>query len=511
MSRTIKFIVVIILTLISLYTIGSWSEQTVINYFVSIISKSINPTNSTILIADISNKSSQKLPENFKIGISTSAYQIEGAWDADGKTPSTWDTLIHSHPELISDGSNADVASDSYHLFKDDISAVNSIGLQFYRFSISWTRILPNGSAINQNGIDYYNKVIDECLANGIEPVVTMFHWDLPQWLQDLGGLPNEIFIDYFVAYADVLFKNFGHKVKRWITVNEPYNYCIISYGFGIWAPAIKSPGVGDYLCGHHLLIAHAKAYRLYREKYFKMFGGEVGITLESPYYIPKDSSVSDKDHQRALQYRLGWFANPLFGTGGYPHVMIDEINERSKVEGRPFSRLPQMSEEVKKLILGSADFLGMNYYTSSLILINKAERDPREEPSWFSDSGVKESADPTWKQAKTFWLYSVPDGLKSLLNWIKNEYNNPPVFITENGWSDEGQMIDDDRIDYVNSHLLAVAEAVNEDQCNVIAYTLWSLFDSFEWNSGYTLKYGFFHVNYSSPTKEKTPKKSVE
>lgn len=259
------------------------------------------------------------------------------------------------------------------------------------------------------------------------------------------------------------------------------------------------------------MLLAHAKAYQLYQQKYFKKFGGEVGITLESPFYLPKDSSVSFKDQHRAMTYRLGWFANPLFGSGGYPEMMTDEIAARSKVEGRTFSRFPIMNDEEKKLIHNSADFFGINYYTTSLITINKAERDSTDEPSWFADSGVKESSDPSWSHAKTFWLYNVPSGFRGLMNWIKKEYKNPPLFITENGWSDEGEMEDNGRIEYFNGHLEAVAQAINEDGCNVIGFTAWSLTDSFEWNGGYSLKHGLFSVNLTSPRKERIPKKSAK
>lgn len=300
--------------------------------------------------------------------------------------------------------------------------------------------------------------------------------------------------------------------MKRWITINEFYNYCIISYGFGKWAPGIKSPGIGDYLCGHHLLLAHSAAYHLYQEKYFAKQQGHVGVTLESPYYFPKDSSVTPEDHRRALLYRLGWFAQPLFGKdGGYPSVMVEEIAKRSAEEGRPFSRLPTMTDKQRLAIRGTSDFFGINYYTSSFIQINRDKIDVHEAPSWFIDSAIKESVDPTWKRASTLWLYSVPEGLHELLKWIKMEYNNPPVYITETGWSDDGRMNDDDRIDYFSKHLSVVSKAINEDQCNVIAYTCWSLMDSFEWNSGYTIKYGLFNVNYTSPLKERTPKKSVE
>lgn len=211
------------------------------------------------------------------------------------------------------------------------------------------------------------------------------------------------------------------------------------------------------------------------------------------------------------MQYRLGWFADPLFGSeGGYPQVMVDEIGNRSLVEGRPFSRFPTMTEEQKKFIKGTSDFFGINYYTSAFIQIDKNPRDLPAEPSWFADSGVIEIKDPSWKRATTFWLYSVPEGLRSFLNWIRIEYNNPPVLITETGWSDVGEMEDEGRIEYFNSHLLAVSRAINEDGCNVVGYTAWSLMDSFEWSSGYTIKFGLYYVNYTSPRKERVPKKSV-
>lgn len=328
----------------------------------------------------------------------------------------------------------------------------------------------------------------------------------------DLGGATNPLFVDYLTTFADVLFREYGSKVKKWITVNEPFNYCIISYGFGRWAPGIKSPGVGDYLCGHHVLLSHASIYRLYESKYMKKFGGQVGIVLESPYYEASDKSVTADDHQRAMIYRLGWFAQPIFSSkGGYPSVMVKEIAERSATEGRNFSRLPILSEEWKRKLRGSADFLGLNYYTGATIRIDRSEREPTAEPGFFQDSGIVESSNKNWKQGQTMWLFSVPEGFRSLLNWIKNEYNNPKVFIAENGWSDDGRLEDEDRIEYFNSHLLAVAKAVNEDGCNVIGYTAWSLMDSYEWASGFTVRHGIYSINFTSPEKERIPKKSVE
>jgi beta-glucosidase/6-phospho-beta-glucosidase/beta-galactosidase len=231
---------------------------------------------------------------------------------------------------------------------------------------------------------------------------------------------------------------------------------------------------------------------------------------LESIYFFAKDALVTPEDQHRAMQYRFGWFANPVFGTGGYPQIMIDEIDARSFLEGRAFSRLPKMTDEEKSLIHGSADFFALNYYTSAYLTIDRSDRNLNDEPSWFTDCACKQSTDPSWKRGKNEWLYSVPDGLRSLLNWIKHEYKNPPLLITENGWCDDGEIEDENRIEYFNSHLLAVAKAINLDKCNVIGYTAWSLIDSFEWNTGYTVKFGLFGVNMTSLKKERIPKKSV-
>lgn len=294
------------------------------------------------------------------------------------------------------------------------------------------------------------------------------------------------------------------------MTVNEPYNYCTIGYGSGSWAPSIKSPGVGEYLCGHHLLLAHAAAYHLYKDKYFEKQKGSVGITLDSRYYYPRHLNITQYDLHRAQDYRLGWFAHPLFSKdGGYPQIMVDEIEARSIIEGRPFSRLPKMTEKMKSFVRGSSDFFGVNYYTSRLLDIDRSEHSSIDSPAWFKDSRSLIHIDPKWNCAKSTWLYSVPHGLKDLLTWIKGEYDNPPVLITENGWSDDGELEDDGRIEYLKNHLSAVSQAIKEG-CNVIGYTVWSLLDSFEWDRGYQEKFGIFSVNFSSPLRERTAKKSA-
>lgn len=377
-----------------------------------------------------------------------------------------------------------------------------------YRFSIAWTRILPDATRPNAKGIEYYSNLIDELIANNIEPLVTIFHWDLPQYIQDLGGWTNPLIVDYFKQYVDVLYENYGSRVKRWITMNEPSVFCGEGYGYGSKAPVVLTPGIGDYLCAHHVLLSHAAAYHLYKEKYFDKFGGEVGICLNSGYSYPYNSSVDLSVAEKAIEFELGKFSNPIFSKdGGYPQVMIDQIGNKSLAEGRAWSRLPTMSEETKKYIQGTSDFLALNYYTSRLVI-------PREdEPtkiSWYDDTNLDGPVDPSWPRAKSQWLYSVPEGLHDLLKWIKNKYDNPTVLITENGWSDDGEIEDDERIVYLKAHLASVVKAIRDDQCKVVAYTVWSIIDNFEWMEGYLEKFGIYAINMTSPNKERIPKKSV-
>lgn len=383
----------------------------------------------------------EKFPDNFKIGVSTAAYQIEGGWNADGKGSSIWDTFTHNHPELIADHTTADVGADSYHLYEHDIAALKEVGVDFYRFSIAWSRILPQGilsSGVNRAGIAYYNKLIDALLAANIEPVVTMYHYDLPQTIQDLGGLTNPLFVKFFYDYARILYESFGDRVKRWITFNEPFDCCVEGYGTAAVAPLISVPGIAEYICTHNVLEAHAAAYNLYRRQFRSKFSGKVGITLDSRFFYEKGSNRTNEVTERAMQFMLGWYGHPIFSEdGGYPQVMIDEVGDR----------LPTMTTKAKHFIRGTADFLGLNYYSSRYAELIDVEHVKK---SWEIDSRIKMSVDPNWPKSKSSWLYSVPQGLGDILRWIKKNYNNVEVFITENGWSDDGQLNDIERIDYL-------------------------------------------------------------
>lgn len=365
---------------------------------------------------------------------------------------------------------------------------------------------------MNNLGIEYYSKIIDKLIENNIEPVITIFHWDVPSWLHDLGGTTSPVFVDHFKIFANVLFENFGARVKKWVTINEPFNFCTCGYGDATWAPGIKSRGVGEYLCVHHLILANAAAYHLYKEKFYSKQNGSIGIVLDSRFYFPKNESVTKEDLHRAQTYRLGWYAQPIFGKdGGYPQIMIDEIGNRSENEGRNCSRLPTLEGDLKRFVKGTSDFFGLNYYTSRLLSVENRKLDPNESPAWYKDSKNIISVDPKWKVASNGWLYNVPDGLRGMLNWIKNEYDNPEIFITENGWSDTGTLEDNGRIEYFKSHMDAVLKAIHVDKCKIIGYTAWSLLDSFEWDRGYLDKFGIFSVNFSSPKRDRIVKKSAK
>ncbi|XP_058815937.1 myrosinase 1-like [Topomyia yanbarensis] len=464
------------------------------------------------LLRSIGNEFAGQFPF-FPFGAATAAYQIEGSWSEDGKGPSVWDTLTHQHPELVVDHATGDVAADSYHRFQEDIAALKEVGMHFYRFSISWSRILPEGDlpSLQQAGIDYYNNLIDSLLVAKIQPVVTMLHYDVPQYLQNLGGLASPLFVRYFAIYADTLFRFFGDRVTVWITHNEPMDFCVTGYGSGSEGPLVYAPGVGEYLCAHYVLLSHAAAYDVYNKTYRNVQEGHVGITLSGRYFYPANNATGADVIDRALQYQLGWFAHPLFSeAGGYPPIMVQDIADHSLREGRTISRLPEMSEFEKQFIRGSVDFLGYNYYSSRLVKLDEREYNITGPPSLDKDAGLVYSVDPSWKRAKSSWLYVVPEGLRGALNWLKSEYNNPLVLITENGYSDDGQLDDHDRIEYYRSHLVQLLYAM-EDKCNVVGFTAWSIIDNFEWLRGYSEKFGLYHVNFSSPHLERKPKLSAK
>ncbi|XP_075972010.1 myrosinase 1-like [Anticarsia gemmatalis] len=455
-------------------------------------------------------------PDNFVFGVSTAAFQIEGAWNEGGKGESIWDTLLHENVNFTNDRSNGDVAADSYHKYMEDIDMIKNLGLGYYRTSISWSRILPNGTDanINKEGVLYYRRFFKELLKADIIPIITLYHWDIPTALMKLGGWCNAKLVDYFEDYARVVFHLFGDLIKNWITMNEIHQHCIGGYDSNFYAPALSSSGFGVYLCFHYMLLAHARAYRLY-EKHFRQYQrGKVGIVLDNNWFAPKDPK-SREDQEAAERYRqmhVGVIAHPIFSdTGDYPAIVRSIIDDMSRKQGFSRSRLPYFTKEEVEALRGSADFVGLNHYTTFLASASSME-EGWQLPSLDHDTGVKLEKDPSWPKSGVPWLTVHPPGLREIIKYFTKNYGRKkPIFITENGLADNGELEDYDRISYFNEYLYQVLLAIHEDGCNVQGYFAWSLMDDFEWNDGYLVKFGLYHVDFNSPNRTRTPKLSTK
>jgi len=453
-------------------------------------------------------------PEGFLWGTATAAYQVEGAWNEDGKGQSIWDVFSNDPTNgNIVNGDNGRVACDSYHKYKEDVQLLKNMGVNSYRFSIAWTRILPNGIGdVNQLGIDYYNNLINELIANNITPAVTLYHWDLPQALQEQGGWLNPEIAYWFENYARIVFKEFGDRVKLWITLNEPWVVSINGHSTGEMAPGMRGPGILEYKVAHNLIRSHAKAYRVYQNEFYESQLGQVGITLNVDWYEP--TIFNETSHVEAsetkLQFFAGWFANPIFVNGKYPEVMRQKIDAKSTLQGFAESRLPHFTEEESLEIQGSADFLGFNHYTSNLAYPTPLDEINPEAMGWGPDSDVTDFKDPTWYSAASSWLKVTPFGFRRLLNWL-SQYNKP-IIVTENGFSDFlGNLDDLQRVYYYKHYINQMLKAIKMDGVNISGYFAWSLMDNFEWARGYSEKFGLHSVDFDDPSRPRTPKASSQ
>ncbi|CAF4912232.1 unnamed protein product [Pieris macdunnoughi] len=452
-------------------------------------------------------------PSDFFFGTATSAYQIEGAWNEGGKGWSMWDHLVRTDPDHVSDGTNGDVAANSYHFYKKDVEILKELGVSVYRFSIAWPRILPYGRAdyVNPEGVAYYNNLINELLANDITPFVTIYHWDLPQNLNEQGGWLTAEIADWFGDYSRVLFENFGDRVKHWITINEPYIHCSFGYASGSHAPRIKSPGVGFYECGRNIILANAKAWHIYDKEFRATQGGVIGITLDSTMAMP--GSNSPDDIQGAADYMsfyLGQYADPIFSaTGNYPQRVIDLVAEASRRQGLNESRLVPFTQEEANNNKGTSDFFGLNHYSSTYVYRNSSVTGIYAVPSLNDDLQVGTFPDPNWYKNPAAWVYRYGQGLRKLLGYIKDTYNNPTVYITENGFGTATERNDTDRADYYREYLNGVLDAI-DDGVNVKGYCAWSLIDNFEWAVGYSVRFGLYEIDQNDPEKTRKPKYSA-
>ncbi|PRQ40673.1 putative beta-glucosidase [Rosa chinensis] len=460
-------------------------------------------------------------PKGFVFGTASSAFQYEGAVKEDGRGPSVWDIFSHTFGK-ITDFSNADVAVDQYHLYDGDVQLMKDMGMDAYRFSISWSRIFPNGTGqINQAGVDHYNKLINSLLAKGIEPYVTLYHWDLPQALEDryIGWLDAQIIKD-FAVYAETCFQKFGDRVKHWITFNEPHTFAVQGYDVGLQAPGRCSillhlfcragnSATEPYIVAHNVILSHATVADIYRKKYKSKQKGSIGASFDVIWYRSATNSTADIEAtQRAQDFQLGWFLDP-FMFGNYPFSM------RSRVG----SRLPKFSKSESTLIKGSLDFVGINHYTTFYASNDSIVRLLNDS---LSDSGAItlpfKDGKPIGDKANSIWLYIVPEGMRSLMNYIKQKYGNPPVMITENGMDDPNSpfislkdaLKDKKRINYHRDYLSNLLASIKEDGCNVNGYFAWSLLDNWEWAAGYTSRFGLYFIDYKDKLK-RYPKDSVQ
>lgn len=395
--------------------------------------------------------------EDFLWGASTSAYQIEGGWDADGKGPSIWDNFTHI-PGNINNNDTGDIACDSYNKLDEDLYLLRALRVNTYRFSLSWPRIFPNGrnDSINSHSLDYYNQLIDGLLARNITPMVTLYHWDLPQALQDIGGWENPVMIDLFENFADFCFRTFGDRVKFWITFNEPLAIASLGYDSAVFPPNVKDdPGSAPYKVTHTILKAHARAYHTYDQKYRANQKGVISLSLNIDWVEPK--ILSDPRNveaaDRFLQFMAGWFAHPIFKNGDYPEAMKWTVGNRSELQKLPASRLPVFTEEEKEYIRGTADVFCLNYYTSNIIRHKTTRLNPF---SYENDQELGSEKDSSWPTSALSSMRAVPWGLRRLLNWIKEEYGNPPIYITENGVGIKttSDVDDTSRVFYYKTHI---------------------------------------------------------
>nr|AYK02734.1 beta-glucosidase 4 [Lamium galeobdolon] len=477
---------------------------------------------SNICECDGQNISRASFPKGFVFGTASSAYQYEGAVKEDGRGQTIWDTFAHTFGKVL-DFSNADVANDHYHHYNEDVQLMKDMGMDAFRLSIAWSRIYPNGTGkINQAGIDHYNNVINALLAQGIEPYVTLYHWDLPQSLEDrYTGWLNPQSIKDFTTYAETCFKEFGDRVKHWITFNEPHTFAVQGYDVGLQAPGRCSillhsfcragnSATEPYIVAHNVLLAHANVVDIYKKIYKTKQHGSIGITLDSFWYEAATNTSEDiQATQRAIDFNLGWFIEPLI-VGEYPKSMRDRVG----------NRLPIFSTEQSRQVKGSFDFIGINHYTTwyaskdRINLIGGLLNDSQADSGAFTFPMA--IGKPTRDRANSVWLYIVPSGIRSLMNYIRQKYGNPLVMITENGMDDGNKAFssikqDTKRIKYHNDYLTELLAAIKEDGCNVRGYFVWSMLDNWEWAGGYGSRFGLYYVDFNDKLRKRYAKDSVK
>ena len=418
-----------------------------------------------------------RFPADFSWGTATASYQVEGAWQEDGKSESIWDRFSHT-PGKITTGDTGDVACDQYHRFKEDIALMKELGLRGYRFSISWPRIFPNGKGeVNQKGLDYYNRLVDELLANGIRPFPTLYHWDLPQALQDEGGWANREIVGHFTKYAETCIGALGDRVKNWMVFNEPWVFSFLGYAVGFHAPGVRDREMAMRAM-HIVNLAQASAVRAMRAA---GSSDAIGTAFSMSASYPYSDSAEDKAAaERHHGFNNDWFLRPLL-KGEYPAAYVDQGAALEASDIRPGGM-----EAVK----ADVDFIGINLYTRTLVANNPDEK----------YLGIRQVPGPG---RRTHFGWEVwPAALYTAIMRTHRDYGKP-IYITENGCSvddkvEGGAVHDDDRIDFYNGYIGQVGRAI-EEGADVRGYYAWTLIDNFEWTFGMSQRFGLIHVDFDT------------
>jgi len=427
-------------------------------------------------------------PRDFLWGTATSAYQVEGSPLADGAGVSIWHRFAHT-PGQVHDGSTGDVACDHYRRYREDVALMRMLGTNAYRFSISWSRVLPGGRGrVNPAGLDFYDRLVDALLENGIEPLVTLYHWDLPAALDDLGGWLNPDVAQWFAEYATVVFRRLDGRVKLWSTLNEPWVVTDGGYLHGSLAPGLRNRFEAP-IASHHLLRAHAQGVRAYRAEGRHRIGMVVNL---EPKYPASDDPADRAATVRADAYMNRQYLDPIF-LGRYPE-------ELSEIFGEAW---PQWPADDLALIRQAIDFIGVNYYTR-----NVTRFDSRAWPLRAAPTPQKRAT-----YTETGWEVFAP-ALTDVLLWVRDRYGDLPIYVTENGAAffdppvvDGDAVADPLRVAYLRQHIEAVQAAIDRG-VDVRGYFVWSLFDNFEWAHGYSKRFGLIHVDFD--TQKRTPKHSA-
>ena len=419
-----------------------------------------------------------RFPAGFEWGFAASAYQIEGAATEDGRGRSIWDTFARV-PGAIADGQNGDVACDHYHRFPEDVALLAGIGAKAYRFSIAWTRVQPDGTGpANEPGLDFYDRLVDALLAAGVQPLINLFHWDLPQGLQDQGGFADPRVVGWFTDFAALVASRLGDRVSDWMTLNEPAVFAYLGHADGIHAPGLRDWPTALRVVDNQLR-AHAAAGAAIRSRVKK---ARIGIAFDVNQVAP--ATDTDRDRRAAAQWsaaRDAWFLDPLFGRG-YPQLGLETHGAAGHLKGVELSEPPP----------GDLDYLGLNYYRRDSV-------SARSDRAFDWEVGAR----PDTEQTQMGWEVA-PDGLRDVLLALHAEYSPREFVISENGAAypdtvdPDGRIRDDRRIEYLARHITAVGEALAAG-VPVTGYHVWSLLDNYEWSLGYTRRFGLVHVDFEN------------